>query len=308
MKITNDDAIQIFYDRIGDNRYMAFDLFIYPTYKILKDIHLNTTFINNFNHLKKQNTILVMYLNDLDKYVSKYGYNVSSNLKIIFIHADYIFNHSIKDQNQNYKFLNVNKNSSWVWEYSSQNIFYYNQNFKYIKYYFLPLLYDEDIEVFYKSKLINGKIPWEKKDIDIVFLGDYSERRKNFFENIKNKYNTYIITNNNNYKEMINIIERGKIFVNIFSKENNKAFDYFRLTLLYSNNVFVITETPKVSFKIENNLVDLKDIIITSNYDNMENTINKYICLSSEYINNITEKTYNEIKKYTLKQSILNFF
>ena len=107
---------------------------------------------------------------------------------------------------------------------------------------------------------------------------------------------------------MFNLIERSKIFVNLFYKESNKAFDYFRLSLLYANKVFVITETPRVDFKIEQNLLELKDVIITCETNNYLEKIEKYINLPGEEINNITENVYEKFKKYTLERSILDFF
>ena len=106
---------------------------------------------------------------------------------------------------------------------------------------------------------------------------------------------------------MFNLIERSKIFVNLFSKESNKAFDYFRLALLYSNRVFVITETPKVDFKIETNLSELKDVIITCEANNYLDKIATYIKLPGEDIDKITLSVYENFKKYTLEQSILDF-
>jgi hypothetical protein len=306
VRISKNTKIQIFYDR----KYMAFDLFIYSAYNVLKNLFNDVCFIDNFDKLENNSTTaLIMYINDLGKYVQKFGFAIKNNIRIIFIHADFLFNHSKYDQSEIINFVNnLNKNKTYIWDYSSQNIFYYNQFYKNIDYYFMPLLYNEYIEDFYNSRLKNGKISWDKKDIDVVFLGDYSDRRKKFFERITIKYNTYIITNNDNYEEMVNIIERSKIFVNVFSKDSNKAFDYFRLALLYSNKVFVITETPKVDFKIEKNLIELKDIIITSNLENMHETINKYMNSSEIDINLITQQTYDCFKKYSLKDSICKFF
>jgi hypothetical protein len=310
VKISKATTIKIFYDRIGDKRYLAFDLFIYPLANILKNYYQNVKFINNFNHLQSnENILLIMYLNDLGKYIKKYGFNISSNIRIIFIHPDFLYNHSNFDQNEIITFVNkINYNKCFIWEYSSQNIFYYNTLYPNIKYKFLPLLYDKYIEDIYTSKLERGKIPWNEKDIDVVILGNNSERRKIHHEEIKKRYKTCIISGNNNYSEMFNLIERGKIIVNLFSKESNKAFDYFRLALLYSNKVFVITETPKVDFKIEQNLLELKDLIITCEINNYLDKIEQYINLSSEEINTITTSVYEKFKKYTLEQSVLDFF
>ena len=310
VKIAKNTSIKIFYDRIDDKKYLAFDLYIYSLSNILKNVYQNVKFISSFNDLQSnENILLIMYLEDLGKYVKKYGFNISSNVRIIFIHAEFFYNHSKSDQNEIINFVNkINHNKCFIWEYSSQNIFYYNKYYQNIKYKFLPLLYDKYIEELYTSKLNRGKIPWEEKDIDVVFMGYYSDRRKPYYEEIKKRYKTCIITGNNNYSEMFNLIERSKIFVNLFYKESNKAFDYFRLALLYANKVFVITETPKVDFKIEQNLLELKDVIITCETDNYLDKIEKYINLPGEEINNITTNVYENFKKYTLEQSILNFF
>ena len=310
VKIAKNTLIKIFYDRIGDKKYLAFDLLIYSVSNILKKKYEHVTFIDNFDSLSENaNILLIMYLNDLGKYVKKNGFNVKSNIRIIFIHADFLYNHSKFDQNEIINFVDkTNCNKCLIWEYSSQNIFYYNKYYQNIKYHFLPLLYNKYIEDLYTSKLERGKIPWEEKDFDVVFMGDYSDRRKPYYEEIKKRYKTCIITGNNNYSEIFNLIERGKIFVNLFSKETNKAFDYFRLALLYSNKVFVITETPKVDFKIEKNLLELKDVIITCETNNYLDKIEKYINLPSEEINTITSSVYEKFKKYTLEESIFNFF
>jgi len=189
VKISKKTLIKIFYDRIGDKRYLAFDLLIYPIFNIFKKIYENVSFIDNFDKLNNnKNILLIMYLNDLGKYIKKFDFNVNTNIRIIFIHADFLYNHSKYDQDEIINFVDkINYNKCFIWEYSSQNIFYYNKFYKNIKYHFLPLLYDKYIEDLYNSKLDRGKILWEEKDIDVVFMGDYSDRRKPYYEEIKKK-------------------------------------------------------------------------------------------------------------------------
>ena len=86
VKISKQTSIKIFYDRIGDKRFLAFDLFIYPIGNILKNVYQNVKFISDFNDLQSnENILLIMYLNDLGKYVKKYGFNINSNIRIILI-------------------------------------------------------------------------------------------------------------------------------------------------------------------------------------------------------------------------------
>ena len=92
---------------IDDKKYLAFDLYIYSLSNILKNVYQNVKFISSFNDLQSnENILLIMYLNDLGKYVKKYGFNIRSNIRIIFIHADFLYNHSRFDQNEIITFVN----------------------------------------------------------------------------------------------------------------------------------------------------------------------------------------------------------
>ena len=51
VKISQHTSIQIFYDRINDNQYLAFDLFIYSAANILKKVYQNIKFIYHYQYL-----------------------------------------------------------------------------------------------------------------------------------------------------------------------------------------------------------------------------------------------------------------
>jgi hypothetical protein len=309
--INKNTLIQIFYDRIGEKKFLAFDLYIYSLYDILKTKFENVFFISNIkDYQNNENSLLIIFLNDLNKYVSNFGYKIKNNCKIIFIHADMLLNHSKSDRLQIKRFVNdINSNNCVVWEYSSLNINLHNKFLPNIKYRFLPLLYSDYLENFYNSRLTNGKIPWDKKDIDVIFIGNWFEdRRPVLLDKLKQKFNLLVVTGNNNYDEMINLIERSKIFIHIYSKNINKSFDYYRLSLLYSNKVFTITETPMVLFHIEKNLLDIKDHIVTSNYEDFEENIEKYLNKPYSEINEIVDKIYDNFKKTDFKEEVLKFF
>jgi hypothetical protein len=308
--INNNTLIQIFYDRIGEKKMLAFDLYIYNLYDILKTKTENVFFIDNItNYTNNDNSLLIIFLNDLNKYVSKLGYKIKNNSKIIFIHADMLLNHSKNDRLQIKRFINdYNFKNCIVWEYSSLNINLHNKYLPNIKYRFLPLLYSDYLENFYNSRLTNGKITWDKKDIDVIFIGNlFEDRRPVLLDKLK-KFNLLVISGNNNYDEMINLIERSKIFIHIYAKDINKSFDYYRLSLLYSNKVFTIVETPMVLFHIEQNLLDIKEHIVTSNYEDFEENIQKYLNKPYHEISEIVDNVYNGFKKTNFKDEVLNFF
>ena len=299
--------IQIFYNR----NYIAFDLYINSIYNIFvndeyfKSRMTEVNIINNISLLSDNSDFLILFLNDIEAI-----YNINTNnTKIIFIHADYIINHSIRDQELMKIYINeINPNNSYIWEYNQLNIKFYEDHFSNKKWTFIPLLYNDYLENIYKP--LKQNIPFHKKKIDVLFLGSlHSERRNKIFEKIKLKFNFEGVNYINNIDEYINYIENSKIIINIYSKDNNKPFDYYRFALLYSNRIFVLTETPEnIDFEIEKNLIEFQDTIIHVNYNDIFCEIEKYLKKSEEEINQITEKSYTIFKKFPMNQYIIDFF
>ena len=76
VRISKNTKVQIFYDR----KYMAFDLFIYSAYNVFKNLFNDVCFIDNFDKLENNSTtVLIMYINDLGKYVQKFGFAIKNN-------------------------------------------------------------------------------------------------------------------------------------------------------------------------------------------------------------------------------------
>jgi len=111
----------------------------------------------------------------------------------------------------------------------------------------------------------------------------------------------------NDIAKYINIIEKSKIIVNIYSKEMNKPFDHYRLALLYSNKIFVVTE----DFYTEDSILfdkTLKDIVIKTDYNNISNCVTEYLSKSEEELELIREKIYKIYKKHDMSENIIHFF
>ena len=300
--------IQIFYNRT----YLPFDLYINSILDIFKndcyflDHKYEISTIKDLNlFLSEENIdVLILFLNDIE---SVFNIN-TKNTKIIFIHADYLLNHSKTDQDLMRKYINeINPNNSYIWEYNQLNIQLYNNEFSNKKYTFIPLLYNDYLEKIYKPYKI--KIPFHEKNVDILFPGAECERRKLLLDKISKKYELVSINFINNVEEYIKRIESSKIVINIYSNETNMPFDYYRFALLYSNKVFLITETPQnIDFETEKNLIEVKDTMICAKYDDIIDEIEKCLNKTEEEITQITEKSYNSFKKFPMNQYIIDFF
>jgi len=115
--------------------------------------------------------------------------------------------------------------------------------------------------------------------------------------------------NVNDINEYIELVENSKIILHIYAKDMNHSFDYYRLSLLYSNKVFVISETYKeVNPENSHKLEELSKVLIESNYDDLSNKTEEYLNKSTSEIDTITQQTYDVFKKNTLDESIIKFF
>jgi hypothetical protein len=225
--------------------------------------------------------------------------------KIILINADYIINHKkdfyLLDNYINFK----NIHNTYIWDYNPLNIKYYNTYFLNKKFCYIPLLYNSYLKDVYQLK-----ISYKEKQNDVLFLGSFTQsRRQILLNNIATKYKLQVAFNINNIKEYIYMIENSKIILNIYSKEDNMPFDYYRFALLFANKAFVINELPiHINTKIEPNLIILKDIMINTHYDNIINEIDKYLNKTEEEINIITDKIYNNFKQFDMNKYVIDFF
>jgi hypothetical protein len=163
------------------------------------------------------------------------------------------------------------------------------------------------LEKIYKLYALN--IPYSKKTIDVLFIGGSSPRRDVILNVLKIHCNVVVINNVNNITEYISFIENSKIVLNIYSKEINMPFDYYRFALLYSNKILCITEKMNhINKEIETNLLDFENVVIQVDYDNLVNETILYLNKTEEEIQNIKNKTYEWFKQSDMKDSLIQFF
>lgn len=178
---------------------------------------------------------------------------------------------------------NAIENALFIIDYSygNENI-YKNMNIN--NYFILPIGYCDLHEFIYNNSNLSTD-----KDIDILFYGSLTERRKNILEVIQkfaNKNNINLVIRNNNlydYNEKSSILSRTKIVITIASREPEilKTNDMFRLSFLLSNKIFFITE------KIGDNIVE-DDIF--GKYIEYYNTIEELKSKILYYLNNLEER------------------
>jgi len=188
------------------------------------------------------------------------------------------------------------------------NIELYDRTFSNKKYTFIPLLYNKFLEDVYKPFKLN--IPFHQRPFDILFIGNYgSDRRTHLLKKLNDKYNVKIMSGVNSLDKYINLVEQSKLVLNIYAKESNRIFDYYRFAMLYSNKVLLVNESMKhVDVEIEPNLKELKDVMINIDYDKIYDEIGNYLNKSEKEIEKITSDTYDIFKKNDMNDYLVDFF
>ena len=200
--------------------------------------------------------------------------------------------------------INQNKLNWYILEYNIINYNHFKVTYPNVLMYFLPLIYNEYLETYYKSN-ITKFLSWNEKTIDVLFFGSLNDRRLEVLKKISNKYNIKIIQGLVGEKEntyICNMIENAKIIVNVAVNENNLVFDYYRNSFLLANKVLLISEKPKyLDTTIQKSLRDMENNFIFANSDNFDEVVDNYLTnYNASQIEDILNKQYNYFKTYTI--------
>jgi len=244
------------------------------------------------------NTILITTIYCLHNIKKK---NLFSNIiktKILVINTEFYKN---LNTNELIEFIDSNQYDIYLLEYNVLNYEYFKVKYEYIKIFFAPLIYHSFLEIYYKYQIKNRYIEWNKKDIDVLFLGSVNDRRKTVLEKIAKKYKVKIIQKFSGEKEnkiICENIERSKIVLNILFYEENSIFDYYRNSLLISNKILLVSEKPKnINNELEYYFEGIDDILFMCEYDDFYNTVDNILTnYNPLQINEIKNKQYNWFK------------
>jgi hypothetical protein len=255
--------------------------------------------IDNIDLSNKDNIYFLSFGLDMDSNII--DFLIKNNIKTIMINTEHYTLWNVSEIINN---LN-DKVKLYVLDYNSINIINFKKN---INIYSIPLLYDNHIVETYNLN-ITDKINFKNKDIDIFVYGFISDRRLNIISKLEKKYNVLCINHVHDKKELFTYIERSKIILNIFQYDFNKAFDYYRMTFLLSNKFFTISEYPSdADLTIEPNLIDFDKYLIVAHYDDIENTVSKYLDnWNPEEINDIVNKQFDWFSKNKMEDNINKF-
>ena len=298
--------IQFLYYR----EYIPFGLYIrslcniFTTNPYFSDTNCNISIITNISMLSPSTDLLFLYINE----VKTIGNIIPLKTKIIFIQADYIINHDRDDFNFVYNYVNIkNPINSYILEYNPLNVHFYNNNFTNLKYCYIPLLYTNYLEQIYEPHKLN--IPRNKRTIDVLYLGSLNDRREKMIKRIRVKYNLVQVQFITDIKQYVELIENSKMVINIFSKEDNKPFDYYRLSLLYANKVLVLNEKMQhIDVSIDEIPAKMSDVMINVEYDELPNEIDNYMNKPEQDICELTENTYEIFKQFDMNPRVVDFF
>jgi hypothetical protein len=235
--------------------------------------------IDNLNSIKS-NDIIICFTKDL------YDLKEKKN-KLILVQVEPLLENHF---HQYIDYINNNKNIIFILDYTYKNI----NLLKNHKIFYLPIFYYN-----IHNNLIKHS---SNKKIDILFYGGMNKMRKKLFRKLRRKMrNKTIVWGCWERDILIRKIGRSKIVLTSLQEDFDGPGDPFRTCFLYSNKCFVM---QCIQDKDLQKLI-FDDELIYSNFENLDKHCTKYLNLTQEERNVISEKNYNTVKeKYTLKNLI----
>lgn len=218
------------------------------------DDNISNVFISYIPNIKfnntNNNTINLFYLNTEQLTRDDMKHFVKNNIKLLL---------EISKENKNIKL--------GVLDYSIQNIYFLKNIDNYnIESYHIPYQYNEK-EIIKLKKMINNA----KKNSDFSFSGTLSYYRNNIVSQITNK-NMSVNIIDGWYNERDLKIGKSKVLLNIHYNENYNIYESIRCDRWIFAGHLVLTEKSH-----DNDSIDVKDFLITSDYVDLPNKANNII-------------------------------
>lgn len=137
----------------------------------------------------------------------------------------------------NQEYLRILHEADAVWDYSVENVRFLRTRCRLSDVYYVPLGYASSLEM--------EVVKTPNKDIDILFFGSESDRRKKYInalqDHFEDKYNIVWKKNSLWDTERVEYIQRSKIVLNIHHGKNG-LLEIPRLLSIVSNKGFIISE------------------------------------------------------------------
>jgi hypothetical protein len=137
------------------------------------------------------------------------------------------------------KYLEIMKGAKQVWDYSIKNVNLLNRfNVKNVIH--VPISYSDSLKV-----VDCTSIPDTEKDIDILFIGSISPRRKELLERFKllKDINVMIADGGLWGDDRTALLKRSKVIINIHFYGKDSLLEMARLSVLLANKCFIVSES-----------------------------------------------------------------
>ncbi len=262
----------------GSSFYVPWNHFMEYIMLFFRSKKIQITPISNVKSFKKDDVIIFFAFDRTSNLKGRNGKYIAINTEGFFseIKGD---PHYVKLK-RNLEGINIIQ----IWDYTFKNI----NCGKFKNHIYVPPGY---------SRFIEKNISM-KKDLDIVFYGGISSRRKKILDGLKQRLGdekvSIVKTNESNH---IKTVKRAKIVIDIHYYEHDKPIDYYRISPLLSNRVFVIHEDVQKEDKNTDAYKHLSKSLIFSEYDNFIDVCEKWLNKSHEERDDICEKSYKIFKK-----------
>ena len=227
--------------------------------------------------------------------------------KIILINTESLFVESChKVWLEHIRKMIDSNNIYMVWDYNYKNIKKLN-HYKGIKTYYIPPLYHYYLEEDY-HKYENQNHQNLKKDTDILFYGSINERRAYLQEKLNKLDNVKVsFANTMNLEQHYHNISRSKIVLVIHYYLENFTIDYYRISSLLANKIFVIHESVQPEEKDSKEYALLSESLVFCDYDKIVETCEKYLKFSEEERDAICDEIYHIFKREMSLEQYLPF-
>tara|TARA_B100001094_G_C18132183_1_gene772898 strand:+ start:386 stop:1270 length:885 start_codon:yes stop_codon:yes gene_type:complete len=144
----------------------------------------------------------------------------------------------------------------------------------------------------YSITLENLIIHDNNKKIDILFFGSLNKRRLAIKEELE-KYSLNVVFGEfTDYNKLYEAISNSKIILVIHYYDEDLVIDHFRINILLSNKIFIIHEEIQKNEDYD----DFRDNLIFSKYEEIVSNCLRYLNLSEEDRQLITDNIYNWYK------------
>lgn len=254
--------------------------------KIVNVKNLNDNLIEKMGNIKENDILLIpgFFFTTGEKIFDI----LNIGRKVIILNTESVYSPNcpwILDKN-----LLNNENLLAIWDYEHKNInviknFLKDENILKDIYYVPPLFTELYCT---KYKLDNAK----EKKIDILFYGSRNGRREKIVNDLTNLGYNVVFRTYKNIKYQYNDIESAKIVIIVHYHEFDKLINFYRISHLISNKIFIIHEDVQEEEKSES----IYKHITFSKYEDFVNTCVNYLNKTQQERNSIAENVYEVFK------------